>query len=178
MPWTTRRDLQADIADFYYLEADLLDERQYEAWLDLLADDIVYFMPIRSNVPLEHGTADEFTVQGEGISWFDDDKWTLSKRVEQILTGKHYAEEPLSRVTHMITNVRVVAVEPDLDTLTEATVTSRFLVYQNRIDYDTNTFVGRRKDTLRRAGDQWQVARREITLDQSILMAKNLTNFF
>lgn len=46
MRWNTRRELQADIADFYYLEADLLDERQYEAWLDLLADDIVYFMPI------------------------------------------------------------------------------------------------------------------------------------
>ena len=32
----------------------------------------------------------ENTRQGSGISWFDEDKWTLTKRVDQILTGVHY----------------------------------------------------------------------------------------
>jgi len=170
--------LQAEIAAFFYLEADLLDARDYTAWLDLLADDITYFMPMRRNVPLGAQDEAENTRAGEGISWFEDDKWTLSKRVEQILTGIHYAEEPLSRITHMITNVRLTAAEPDLRGAREVATTSRFLVYQNRVDYDTSTFVGRRHDHLRRAGDSWQVARREIILDQGILLAKNLTNFF
>ena len=42
--------LKADIEDFYFHEADLLDERKFRDWLDILADDISYFMPIRRNV--------------------------------------------------------------------------------------------------------------------------------
>ncbi len=96
------------------MEADLLDQRMFREWLDLLADDLVYFMPIRRNVKFGQHAEKENTRQGEGISWFDEDKWTLGKRVEQILTGVHYAEEPLSRVTHMVSNVRLLEVAPSL----------------------------------------------------------------
>lgn len=170
--------LKADIEDFYYAEADLLDSRRFRDWLDLLADDITYFMPIRRNVKFGQHQARENTRQGEGISWFDEDKWTLTKRVEQILTGVHYAEEPLSRITHMITNVQITAVRPELREARELDVTSRFLVYQNRIEYETYTMVGRRNDTLRATEGGWKVCRREILLEQNVLLAKNLTAFF
>ena len=55
------RALQAEVAGFYYLEADLLDNRLYDDWLALLHDDIVYFMPMRRNVPLVHRPEDENT---------------------------------------------------------------------------------------------------------------------
>jgi len=42
--------LGQEIADFLYREAELLDERRYREWLDLLADDIRYWMPMRRNV--------------------------------------------------------------------------------------------------------------------------------
>jgi 3-phenylpropionate/cinnamic acid dioxygenase small subunit len=170
--------LKADIEDFYYHEADLLDDRRFRDWLDLLSDDISYFMPIRRNVKFGQHAARENTRQGEGISWFDEDKWTLTKRVDQILTGVHYAEEPLSRISHMVSNVQIRAVRPNVEQPQEIDVTSRFLVYQNRVEYETYTFVGRRNDTLRRAGSGWKVARREILLEQNILLAKNLTMFF
>jgi ethylbenzene dioxygenase beta subunit len=38
--------------------------------------------------------------------------------------------------------------------------------------------VGRREDVLVRVGGSLQVARRKIILDQSVLLAKNLTMFF
>ena len=104
--------LREEIEDFLYHEADLLDQRRFKEWLDLLAEDLVYFMPIRRNVKFGQHAERENTRQGEGISWFDEDKWTLGKRVEQILTGVHYAEEPLSRVTHMVSNVRLLDVTP------------------------------------------------------------------
>jgi 3-phenylpropionate/cinnamic acid dioxygenase small subunit len=170
--------LKADVEDFYYHEADLLDERRFREWLDLLAEDITYFMPIRRNVKFGQHAARENTRQGEGISWFDEDKWTLTKRVDQILTGVHYAEEPLSRITHMVSNVQIKAVRPDIDNVRELDVSSRFLVYQNRVEYETYSFVGRRHDTLRLTDEGWKIARREILLEQSILLAKNLTTFF
>jgi 3-phenylpropionate/cinnamic acid dioxygenase small subunit len=170
--------LKADVEDFYFREADLLDDRRFRDWLDILADDITYFMPIRRNVKFGQHAARENTKIGEGISWFDEDKWTLTKRVEQILTGVHYAEEPLSRICHMVSNVQIRAVRPDLEQIREIDVTSRFLIYQNRVEYETYTFVGRRNDMLRMTDAGWKVARREILLEQNILLAKNLTMFF
>ena len=170
--------LRSDIEDFFYAEADLLDERRYREWLDILAEDLVYFMPIRRNVKFGQHAERENTRSGVGISWFDEDKWTLTKRVDQILTGVHYAEEPLSRITHMVSNVRIKAVRESLDDPREVDVGSRFLIYQNRVEYETHTFVGRRHDTLRKTAEGWRIARREIILDQNILLAKNLTAFF
>ena len=170
--------LKADVEDFYYQEADLLDDRRFRDWLELLTDDISYFMPIRRNVKFGQQAARENTKRGEGISWFDEDKWTLTKRVEQILTGVHYAEEPLSRITHMVSNVQIKGARPDIGAARELDVTSRFLVYQNRVEYETYIFVGRRNDTLRLTDNGWKIARREILLEQNILLAKNLTTFF
>jgi 3-phenylpropionate/cinnamic acid dioxygenase small subunit len=170
--------LKQEIEEFLYHEADLLDQREFRAWLDLLAEDLVYFMPVRRNVKFGQHADRENTRQGEGISWFDEDKWTLTKRVEQILTGVHYAEEPLSRVTHMVSNVRLLDVVPSVEAPEQVTVGCRFLVYQNRVEYESFTFVGRRTDVLRRSGDGWLIARREMLLEQNVLLAKNLSIFF
>lgn len=170
--------LKADMEDFLYAEADLLDERRFRDWLNLLADDITYFMPIRRNVKFGRHIEHENTRQGAGISWFDEDKWTLTKRVDQILTGVHYAEEPLSRVCHMVSNVQILRVTPSVEEPREVEVRCRFLVYQNRIEYETYTFVGKRTDLIRRTADGWKIARREILLDQNVLLAKNLSTFF
>ena len=170
--------LKEEIEDFLYAEADLLDQHRFGEWLDRLADDLHYFMPMRRNV--QFGTHDdqENTRAGEDISWFDEDKWTLSKRVEQIMTGIHWAEEPLSRVCHLVTNIRLAAARPSIADATEVDVGSRFIVYQNRVETETYLFAGKRNDVLRRDGDSWLLARREILLDQSVLLAKNLTVFF
>lgn len=169
--------IRADIEDFLYREADLLDNRHFREWLDLFTDDATYFMPIRHNVKFGQQSGRENTRLGKGISWFDEDKWTLTKRVDQILTGFHYAEEPLSRVSHMVSNIQLQAIREDADQQ-EADVRSHFLVYQNRGEYETYLFVGRRTDTLRYAADHWMIARREIILDQNVLLAKSLTVFF
>ena len=170
--------LKADMEDFLYAEADLLDERRFREWLNLLADDVTYFMPIRRNVKFGQHAQRENTVQGEGISWFDEDKWTLSRRVEQLMTGVHWAEEPLSRISHMVTNIRLLEVRPSMEEPEEVVAGSRFLVYQNRGSYETNLFVGRRTDMLRKTGRHWKLAKREIILDQNVLLAKSLTTFF
>jgi 3-phenylpropionate/cinnamic acid dioxygenase small subunit len=171
-------ELKQEIEEFLYQEADLLDQRKFREWLDLLAEDLVYFMPVRRNVKFGEHEERENTRQGEGISWFDEDKWTVTKRVEQILTGVHYAEEPLSRVTHMVSNVRLLDVKPSAEDPAEITVGSRFLVFQSRVEYENYTFIGRRTDTLRRNGGSWLIARRELILEQNVLLAKNLSILF
>lgn len=170
--------LQRDVEQFFYEEAELLDERRFEAWLDCFHEDVQYFMPMRHNVKFGSHAARENTKLEEGISWFNEDKWTLTKRVEQILTGVHYAEEPLSRVSHLITNVMIKQASPDAASPNTVKTSCRFLVYLNRVEYESYTFVGKRYDTLVRDGERWLVRYREILLDQNVLLAKNLTTFF
>jgi len=164
-----------EIEDLLYLEADLLDERRYEAWLDLFTEDTRYWMPIRKNVAFED--RDKETTGENDIAWFNDDKLTLTKRVKQLLTGIHWAEEPISRVSHLITNIRLVDAAAALGEGQTALVTSRFLVYRNRLDTETDFLVGRREDTLRREDGALKIAHRKIIIEQSVLLAKNLTVF-
>ena len=161
-----------EVQDFLYREAELLDERRYEEWLDLFTEDARYFMPMRRNVPHDEGER-EFTREGADVSWFDEGKDTLTRRVAQIRTGIHWAEEPPSRICHMVANVQVLHASE-----AEVAVKSRFLIYRNRVETETDLLVGKREDVLRRVNGAFKIARRKIVLDQSVLLAKNLTFFF
>ncbi len=169
--------LQREIEEFLYQEAELLDARQYEAWLDLFTEDARYWMPMRRNVPHDEPER-EFTREGLDVNWFDEGKDTLTRRVKQILTGIHWAEEPRSRICHMVSNVQILRASGDETAPSEVAVKCRFLVYRNRVETETDLLVGKREDVLRRADGSWRIARRMITLDQNVLLAKNLTFFF
>ena len=169
--------LKQDVEAFLYHEANLLDDRQYEEWLDLLTDDVRYWVPMRRNV--KFGELErEFTREGQDINWFDEGKATLTQRVRQILTGVHWAEEPLSRISHLVTNVEILEAAPTAAEAEEVSLRCRFIIYRNRVETETDILVGRREDTLRRADGEWRIAQRKVLLDQNVLLAKNLTFFF
>ncbi|MGH7031473.1 MAG: 3-phenylpropionate/cinnamic acid dioxygenase subunit beta [Stellaceae bacterium] len=173
----TRLLLKEEVADFLYHEAELLDERRYEDWLALIAPDVRYWMPMRRNVKVGEQER-EFTRADHDINWFDEGKETLERRVKQILTGIHWAEEPVSRITHIVSNVQLVEATPSVAEPAEVATKCRFLIYRNRVETETDILVGKREDLLRRTGESWQIARRKIILDQNVLMTKNLTFFF
>jgi 3-phenylpropionate/cinnamic acid dioxygenase small subunit len=171
-------EVKREIEEFLYDEANLLDERQFERWLQTLADDLEYFMPMESNVRFGEHAKRELTTRDKHMSWFNEGKWTLNKRVEQILTGVHWAEEPLSRVSRMVSNVQLTAMRTDADGRFEVDVSSRFLTYQNRCEYEQYIFVGDRKDRIRMTAEGWRLCKREIRIHQNVLLAKNLSIFF
>jgi 3-phenylpropionate/cinnamic acid dioxygenase small subunit len=164
--------VKQEVEDFLYREAELLDERRYEAWLDLFTDDVRYWMPMRRNVPADE-LEREFTREGRDVNWFDEGKDTLTRRVKQILTGVHWAEQPPSRICHIVSNVQILDADAEV-----VHVKSRFLLYRNRVETETDFLVGKREDVLRRVNGGFKIARRKIILDQSVLLAKNLTFFF
>jgi 3-phenylpropionate/cinnamic acid dioxygenase small subunit len=167
--------LKEDVEAFLYREAELLDEHRYEEWLDLFTDDARYWMPMRRNVPHDERER-EFTREGADVNWFDEGKETLARRVQQIRTGVHWAEEPLSRICHMVSNVQVQG-PPSGASPSEIGVRCRFLVYRNRVETETDFLLGKREDLLRRVDGGWKIARRKIVLDQNVLLVKNLTFF-
>ena len=168
-----RLQLAQEAAEFLYAEADILDQWKYFDWLELLTDDIRYWMPLARNYKFGEQER-EYTKELEELAWFDENMTTLNLRVSQLMTGIHWAEEPLSRITHMVTNVRVIDAKPSVSDAKEITTRCRFFVYRNRLQDETDFMIGKREDTLRKVDGQWKLSRRAVFLDQNVLLSKNL----
>jgi 3-phenylpropionate/cinnamic acid dioxygenase small subunit len=160
-----------EVEKFLLDEAALLDAHSYKEWVELFTDDVHYFMPLRRTMSRRE-LAKEFTQPGE-MAFFDDDKPTLQARVVKFDSGTAWAEDPPSRTRHLITNIRVLE-----DDGTELSVESYFHLYRTRLKSEEDNWVGRRLDTLRRTEAGLKVAKRLIYLDQTLLLSRNLSNFF
>jgi 3-phenylpropionate/cinnamic acid dioxygenase small subunit len=169
--------LQHEIEQFLFMEADLLDRRDFAAWLQHLDDDFRLFVPITQNVRYDM-LEQEQTRESRDMNWFDEGLDTIRKRIDQIATGLHWAEEPRSRTTHVLTNILIDKVEEDESVVSAVETSSILFLYRNRNQDETDFLVGRRRDRLRRHDSGWKVVRREVHLAQSVLLAKNLTTFF
>lgn len=165
-------DVQHEIEQFLYDEAALLDAHRYDDWIALFADDVRYWMPVRSNRLCRE--ADREVAGPRDAAFFDETKEHLLQRIRRLETGMAWAEDPLSRTRHLVTNVRIFPHSDD-----ELEVECAFLCYRTRLERDMDLFVGRRTDVLRRAGTEagWLIATRTLLLDQSTLLAKNLSTF-
>ena len=104
----------------------------------------------------------------------DETRETLGGRIARLDTGMAWAEDPPSRTRHLITNIEV---EPGV-TATEVKVHSNFVVYRSRAETEQDFYVGARQDVLRRVAGAWKLAGRRITLDQNVLLAKNVSILF
>lgn len=173
------RNLHFEVEQFYYEEAELLDDGRYTDWLDLLDEDLDYWMPTRTN-RLRRQQALSIASRGEA-AFYDETKDSLAWRIRRFDSGMAWAEDPPSRTRHLVTNVVAHHVDPAAHpafTEDDLIVRSAFLVYRNRLEREENVFAGRRTDVLRTRGGHLRVARCEILLDQNILLAKNISTFF
>ncbi|HEY5645142.1 MAG TPA: 3-phenylpropionate/cinnamic acid dioxygenase subunit beta [Pseudomonadales bacterium] len=171
MPLQARMELKFEVEEFLFEEASLLDERRYDEWLALLTEDIHYWMPIRRTTTARE-VANEFTKPG-GMAFFDDDKQMLALRVQRMAVGRAWAEDPPSRTRRTIANLRILDVEGD-----EIGVTLNFQLYRTRLNSEEDTWIGRREDRLRRVDGQLKLASRRIFLEQTVILAQNMSSLF
>ena len=167
-------ELQWEIEQFLYAEARLLDNREFEQWYELLADEIHYYMPARSFV-YEEQVREGFS-GGFGGSNFDDDKERMGHRVRKLLTGRDHIERPHSMLRHHVTNVQI---EP-LDEADTYRVRSYFIVTRLRHTRFKDIYSGERTDVLRRAANSvgWEIVKREILLDETTMLGGGIGFFF
>lgn len=166
-----RAVVQYEVEQFLYAEAALLDARQYREWLGLVAEDIHYWMPIRRTVTLSDLDR-EFTKPGE-MAFFDDDREFLEMRVKKLEAGSAWSEDPPSRSRHFVSNVRILDVAGD-----EITLEAAFHLYRTRLNDDLDSWVGRRIDVLRRVDSGFQLAKRHMFLDQTVILSTNMSTIF
>lgn len=162
-------EVYAEVLDFLYREADALDHRRHEEWVTMLTEDIVYRMPVRATSA--HSLDDSLR---DGMAHFDEDRYSLGKRVERFLTEHAWAEDPPSRTRRFVTNARAWETEtPD-----ELVVTTSVMLFRSRGDIrDHDLISAGRRDLLRRVEGEWRLARRLIAVDESVLRTQNLAVF-
>jgi 3-phenylpropionate/cinnamic acid dioxygenase small subunit len=91
--------VRTNVSEFLFREARLLDEHDYDGWLELWDDAGVYVVPANGeDIDPEHQ-----------VSIIYDNRRRLGRRVEQLQTGYRYAQLPQSRTQHFISNIEVAA---------------------------------------------------------------------
>ncbi|GAA0608206.1 aromatic-ring-hydroxylating dioxygenase subunit beta [Sporichthya brevicatena] len=118
---------RADVEDFLYREAALLDSWELMEWLELLTDDAVYEIPAPDR-PNED--------PGQTFSLIHDHREMIEQRAIRLTKLQAYAEQPRSRTRRFISNVRIDSTAGD-----ELMVAANFMV--SRIRREHVTYVGR-----------------------------------
>lgn len=168
-PDRSEMELHYEVVQFYNREAELLDEKRLEEWLDMLTDDVTYDMPIR--VSREKG-AERSEFSEEGFN-YREDRSTLEARVERFQSEFAWSEDPPSRTRHHVSNVRVTDADGD-----EVRVKTNLLLFRAQGEGGDVVLSAERRDTLRRVDGELKLADREILLDHTVLPMKNISVFF
>src|SRR4029077_19113056 len=134
--------------DFLYHEAALLDDWRLDEWQALLTDDPCYYVPPHDQLQGDHRSA---------LFLVADDREPIRQRIIRINDPNCHAEFPKSRTRRMISNVRIVAVEGDL-----VTVTANFVCYRIRRYERIREYVGGYRFVLRQSGDSFRIKERRV----------------
>lgn len=152
---------RAEVEDFLYLEAALLDAWKLDEWLTLLTEDATYRVPSNDR-PESDPRGTLFTIA--------DDMARLRSRVTRLKDRNAHAEFPPSRTRRIISNVRIVQMNP-------LRVEANFVVYRYRRNEDVRTYVGLYRYCLRREAGQLRIAAREAVLDAMELGSLGAVSF-
>ncbi len=162
-----------------YQEARFLDQRNFESWLDWLADDLVYCIPSRFERK-QQGRNERWDVEDElshsalDLHLSDNNKMTLMARVMRLSGNRSFSEVPPSRTTRTISNIEVRRDEQS-DCYR---VDSVFSLQRSRLKNQRDHFNGRREDVLRRKGSEFELLQRRVILNDTVLRSPNLSVFF
>ena len=116
----TREQVQA----FLYLEARLADENDYDGWEALWTDDAIYWVP----------AADAYADPRDTVSVIYDNRRRITTRLNQLRTGKRYAQAPASTMRRQVTNIEILGGTDGGDTgRGDTEVGANFLLLESRI---------------------------------------------
>lgn len=145
--------------ELLYREADLLDARDFEAWLDLYTDDAVYWIP--------QGDADDPVRE---VSIIYDDRRRMHERVLRLASGFAYSQDPPSTTCHLVGNVMARDGADD----GELRVTSKLIVSEVRRGTQ-NIYAGSVEHLLVTDGDDLRIRRKTVRLANSDIPLGNVT---
>ncbi len=162
------------LRDFLYEEARLLDTPDPNAWLNLLAADIRYYMPSQ---PAHYRRYREKTPAQNNLALYDDNLDMLQRRVARMVHATAWSEDPPTRSVRQVTNIEAFEVG-GASPSQGWTVFSAIAIYRSRNEADHDLIFARRRDLIELRAEGLRLVKRNITLSQNTLLSKNLNVFF
>jgi 3-phenylpropionate/cinnamic acid dioxygenase small subunit len=130
-------ELQREVEQMLYLQAELLDGKHWQPWIDLFDEEGVYWMPV---------TPEQTEWEGSP-SIFAEDKLMMEIRRGRVSHPNAWSQAPMWETNHVVTQVALESVADG-----RIQVRSRFHMMELRRD-TVRHFGGRYQHTLVRAAD-------------------------
>ncbi len=135
---------------FIVNEARLLDERMFEDWRDLFAEDGRYWVPMRPNQKSPDGES----------SLFYDDRSIMATRFERLRHPNIQSQNPPHRTCRVVGNVVIES----LDAGKGECVAGSNLIMTDYRQHVQRLFSGRVHHHLRREGDGFRIVLKKVDL--------------
>jgi p-cumate 2,3-dioxygenase subunit beta len=146
---------RAEVEDFLYAEAALLDEWRLDAWFALFAPGAVYEVPT-AGAPDDDDSA-------KALFYIADDYVRLRERVARLGKREAHAEFPRSRLRRMISNVRILSASAE-----RLRVACNLICYRAK-NGKVDTYFGHALYELDVSSPQWLIAAKRVMLDMDLL---------
>jgi 3-phenylpropionate/cinnamic acid dioxygenase small subunit len=143
-------DDDRQLIEFVHWEARLIDEKRFDEWYDLFADDGRYWMPLTRGQP----------AGPEHTSLFDEDKLLLKIRIERLRNPNSYSQAQPSWCQHIL---QMPSIESRGAESGGAVLRTPFMYLEYQQDQQ-ETYAGVAWHHLRRAGDKIVIALKKIEL--------------
>jgi benzoate/toluate 1,2-dioxygenase beta subunit len=157
---------RAEAEDFLYLEAQLLDERRLEEWLDLFMPDGLYWLPI-----------DPDSTPEQKLSLVYDNDLRRRERVWRLMNTQAPSQAPRSHTQHVVGNVRLVEASTDRALVRSAQIVAELRGGDDRqpgLGSQTN-FAADCTHTLVRQNGAWRIALKKMVLLNREVAIENLS---
>ena len=150
---------RAELEDFLFNEAALLDEWRLDEWLGLFDEGARYLVPAA-------GAADD-TDPTTTLFYIADDHHRLAERVKRLLKPTAHAEFPHSRCRRLVSNVRILG-----GTDQAFRVTSNYVTYRSKMG-TTQIYFGHHVYEMRKAGRKLLITKKTSFIDADDIRDQN-----
>jgi 3-phenylpropionate/cinnamic acid dioxygenase small subunit len=130
-------DVQHEVEQFLYRQAEILDGKNWQGWIDLFTQDGIYWMP----------PAPEYKTWDGQPAIFAEDKNLMTVRMNRVLHPDAWSQRPLWETNHVVSNVIIESAAGD-----EIVARSRFHMMELRRD-DVRHFAGAYRHVLKKTSD-------------------------
>jgi p-cumate 2,3-dioxygenase beta subunit len=146
---------RAEVEDFLFHEAALLDEWRLNEWQELLTDDAHYLVPPNDDLDGDYKSS---------LFIIADDRERIRQRIIRVLDPNCHAEYPKSRTQRLIGNVRILSQDGD-----HVEVAANYICYRYRRYERVGQYVGNMRYKLVRKGESFLIREKKIVIQANEL---------
>ena len=142
-------ELQFEVEQLLYRQAELLDTKRWQKWIDLFTADGIYWMPPDASYKTWDGQP----------AIFAEDKNLMTVRMLRVLHPDAWSQRPLWKTNHVVSNVSIKKLSKSGD----VEVTSRFHMLELRRD-DVRHFAGLYTHQLKKTKAGYAIKRQRVDM--------------